>query len=271
MTAINYNLDYWITKLQANGKLCFSHSELKNFFVNKSEIAIRRSLDNMILKKRIVSIFKNFYVIIPAQFSNKKMIPVEYFIDALMSSINKPYYIGLLNASAMQGASHQQPQQHFVITTMPAMRSTKKKEIHINYLCSNYFPPASAIIKMKSEIGYINVSNPFLTALDLIRFHKKIGGWQRVINVLQELQFSILLSQINDDLISNYPITCIQRLGFILKNVLKNHKLENKLQAICAKNKLRFVQTQLSTTDKKIGIFDSYWNIAENKKLNLES
>jgi len=40
----------------------------------------------------------------------------------LMRSLNKPYYIGLLSAATLHGASRQQPMEYFVGTGQPTIR-----------------------------------------------------------------------------------------------------------------------------------------------------
>jgi hypothetical protein len=95
------------------------------------------------------------------------------FLDGLMKFLQRHHYVGLLNAAALHGASHQQPQEYFVLTGYPVLRSTNKKGVKINYISTRLFPPGILLEKRKTETGYINVSNPILTGLDLVNFEKK--------------------------------------------------------------------------------------------------
>jgi hypothetical protein len=47
---------------------------------------------------------------------------------------------GLLNATAFHGASHQQPQEYFVIANFPVLRPTQKKGLKINYVSIKEVP-----------------------------------------------------------------------------------------------------------------------------------
>jgi len=80
-------------------------------------------------KDEIAQIRQGFYVIIPPEYSKQGIIPPYLYIDDLMKSLDKPYYVGLLSAAALYGAAHQQPTGYTVITQSPAPRSIDKLKI----------------------------------------------------------------------------------------------------------------------------------------------
>ncbi len=169
----NYSrLEHWIEKCQAKGKLAFNLAELRHSFQSDTETALKRVLDRLSEKEKVVSIFKGYYIIIPPQYSSKGILPVAMFIDGLMKFLKRKYYVGLLNAAALHGASHQQPQEYFVITEYPVLRATNKKGLKINYISTKQLPPETLLEKKKTETGYINISTPMLTAIDLINYEK---------------------------------------------------------------------------------------------------
>jgi hypothetical protein len=43
------------------------------------------------------------------------MLPINLFIDDMMKSLNKRYYVGLISAAALHGAAHQKPMEYYVI------------------------------------------------------------------------------------------------------------------------------------------------------------
>jgi hypothetical protein len=51
-----------------------------------------------------------------------------------MKYLGREYYVGLLNAAALHGSAHQQPQEFTVITNTSNLRNTLKKGIKINSL-----------------------------------------------------------------------------------------------------------------------------------------
>ncbi|MFT4155529.1 type IV toxin-antitoxin system AbiEi family antitoxin domain-containing protein, partial [Parafilimonas sp.] len=138
-------------------------------------------MDRLSEKEKIVSVFKGYYVIVSPQYFSKGILPFALFIDGLMKFLERKYYVGLLNAAALHGAAHQQPQEYFVVTEYPVLRPTNKKGIKINYISTRQLPPATLIEKKKTETGYINVSNPVLTAIDLVNYEKRIGGLSRAV------------------------------------------------------------------------------------------
>jgi predicted transcriptional regulator of viral defense system len=132
-----------------------------------------------------------------------------------MKFLKRPYYVGLLNAAAFHGAAHQQPQEYFVFTNFPPLRPTSKRGIKINYL-SKREVPALFLEKRKTETGFINISNPALTAMDLVQFYKRIGGLNRAATILNELAESLDPEQITESFLQAVPVAAIQRLVFFI-------------------------------------------------------
>src|SRR5690606_8415197 len=89
-------------------------------------------------------------------------------------------------AAAFHGASHQKPQEYFVMTNFPVLRPTQKKGLKVNYISIKEIPEV-LIEKRKTEAGYLNLSNAVLTAGDLIQFERRVGGLNRAATVLNEL------------------------------------------------------------------------------------
>src|SRR5690606_34577281 len=104
----------------------FSLEEVRSSFPENSEAAIKLKLNRLSNKGKVISVHKGYYLIITPQYASLGILPPSLFIDDLMKFIEKPYYVGLLNAAAFYGAAHQQPQEYFVLTTFPVLRPTKK-------------------------------------------------------------------------------------------------------------------------------------------------
>jgi predicted transcriptional regulator of viral defense system len=188
------------------------------------------------------------------------MLPVNLFIDDLMKSLNKRYYVGLISAAALHGAAHQQPMEFFVITEKPALRDIKNKKLKINFYIKKDWS-ADDIIQKKTDAGYISVSSPELTALDLLFYNKSVGLNQTV-TILKELADEIK----PQDLIKTakrYPqVAAIQRLGYILDKELQNEKLSEVLLKILQDKKL--FPVSLSNDKDKNGEMDETWKIIKN-------
>ena len=123
------NLEQWADLLLSKGRHSFSLSELKMAYPEQSDIAFKYSLLRLSKKKQILSVAKGYYLIISLQYLSQGILPPDLFIDSLMKYLNRPYYVGLLNAASYYGAAHQQPQEFFVFTRFPVMRPTQKKGI----------------------------------------------------------------------------------------------------------------------------------------------
>jgi len=123
--------------------------------------------------------------------------------------------VGLLSAASLQGAAHQQPQQFQVVTTA-AQREVRKKGLAIRFFFKTNFK-ATPVTQIKVQTGYIFVSSPEVTALDLIRYGRSIGGLDRAITVLQELGESMNPVKLMDAVKAEKNLVCAQRLGWLME------------------------------------------------------
>ncbi len=261
----------WINDCLSKGKLSFSLMEVKSAFKNDTDITIKFGLNRLVQKQKIVSIFKGYYLIIPPQYSAKGILPPALFIDELMKHLKRNYYIALLNAGALHGAGHQQPQEYFVITEYPVLRPTNKRGIKINYISTKLFPPETLLEKKKTETGYITVSNPILTAVDLINYEKRIGGLNRAVTVINELLENVKPKEITQELVAYANTTTLQRFGFILEEILGKQNLADKLFSLCQKTDITFYQIPLKASGEKMKEpINEKWKITINTDIDFE-
>ncbi len=264
-------LEVWVENLQAKGRLSFSLDELMKSYKNTSATALKQSLDRLSKKKKVVSVFKGYYVIVPPQYANKGIAPTTLFIDGLMKFLQRNYYVGLLNAAAVHGSSHQQPQEFFVVTEYPVLRKTLKKGLVINYVNTKQMPSEKLLEKRKTETGYINISSPLLTALDLISYEKKIGGLNRAATVINELMENIKPKAITNDWIEYAFATSLQRLGFILDEILDRKDLADKIYSQCKKKEIKFYKIALkASTPKNNKAVNEKWQIIINTEIEID-
>jgi len=268
----NYKrLEYWIEEYLSKGKFAFSLAELKRSFVNDSEVSLRRVLDRLSEKEKAVSVFKGYYVIIPPQYSAKGILPPAMFIDGLMKFLERKYYVGLLNAAALHGASHQQPQEYFVVTEYPVLRPTVKKGIKINYISTRKLPPEKLIEKRKTETGYINISNPLLTAIDLINYEKKTGGLNRASIIINELLEVVKRNDVGEELINYASVSSLQRLGFLLDEILNKKEIAERILSLCKKAELKFYYIPLKASGRKSKeVLNEKWKLMINTEIGTD-
>ena len=55
-------------------------------------------------KRRLVVPRRGFFVIVPLEYRQSAAPPPDWYIDALMKSCGRQYYVGLLSAAALHGA-----------------------------------------------------------------------------------------------------------------------------------------------------------------------
>jgi predicted transcriptional regulator of viral defense system len=262
---IKHTSDY-LRVLRSNGRYAFTIDDLIHH-VPKPVKNLRKDLDRLREKGEIVNIRREFYTILPDEYRKMGALPVEFYISDLMKHLNKQYYVGLFSAAMYLGAAHQQPQEFFVISESPKPRMVQSSNLRINFNAKSKFP-VNGIEDRKTETGYFRISGPELTFLDLIYFEQSIGGFNRISTILQELSEGIRLNQMKEVLLNDFPVSVLQRAGYIAENVLFNHKLslvfENKLA------KIKYQPVLLKSSGKKEGPMDFKWKVRINAQIETD-
>ena len=259
-----YNqLDNYLKEVRSQGRYAFTLDELKNVFQMKYP-AIKQRLHRLKLKNEIAVIRQGFYVIIPPEYSKQGVLPPYLFIDDLMKSLNKSYYVGLLSAAALHGAGHQQPMGYTVVTESPAPRNVDKLNIM-------FFPKQNflleGVVQQKTAAGYIHVSSPERTALDFFDYIHKFGI-NRITTILQELSEAMKPANLAKTA-KQFPNTAaIQRLGYVLENKVGAERLSDALYKILIER--QFFAIPLSPRKEKTGETDSKWKIIKNMKIESD-
>ena len=202
----------WINEKVLRGYYTFTIEDIQNNFPQFSKAYISTSLYRLTVKKKIISPWRGFYVIMPIEFALKGIIPPIFYIDALMSFLNKKYYVSLLNAASFYGASHQRVQTFSVMTEAPKLRNTAKTATPILFFSKKVIPE-KFIRKHKAQLGYVNVSSPELTAIDLVANEKYVGGLNSVCTVLNELVASIDFEKLDYDYFALSTNSYISKMG----------------------------------------------------------
>ncbi len=266
----NRNLEGWVEEQLSLGRYGFSLNSLRESFDKHSETAIKFALKRLTDKGKIISIYKGYYLILPPQYTGKRILPPALFVDAFMKFLGRPYYVALLNAAAYHGASHQQPQEYFVMTSFPVLRATQKRGLKLNYVSIKSIPE-KFVDQKKTESGYLNVSNPALTATDLVQFEKRIGGLNRAATVLNELAEVLNPDDFSTCLLDHVPVTVLQRLGFLLEFACFNTSLADALYSAMEKQSLKVYRIPLKASGPVKGSSSANrWRVIENTKIEID-
>jgi predicted transcriptional regulator of viral defense system len=227
------DLASWVDSQQSKGVYYFIRDEaLKATQV--SEEAFKKAAGRLAAKKRIARIRGGFFVIIPLEYSFTGIIPADWFIDDLMKYVKQRYYVGLLSAAALHGAAHQQPQQ-FQIVTNRSLREIKLKNMSIRFFYKKN-ADATVIKKIRVQTGYVSVSTPEATALDLVRYAKSIGGLDRVLTVLKELGESMSPLELVEAARKDEDFAVAQRVGWLLERAGFNNVVNDLANWISGSN-----------------------------------
>lgn len=220
-------LESFIDERRSNGKYSFTTDKLHHH-LNISDNALKKSLQRLKGQRAIVMVRKGFYVIVPPEYSAKGIIPTSFYVNDLMEFLNRNYYVGLLNAAALHGAAHQQPQGYSIITEGIALRAINNKNVNINFYIKKLWNKRD-IEKKKVDTGYINISSPELTALDLVNYYSEVGGFNRVATVIEELRESMLPGRLIESVKHYEQMAVTQRLGYLLEYILEESELSSVL------------------------------------------
>jgi hypothetical protein len=161
---------------------------------------------------------RGFYVVVPPQFLSWGAPPPAWYIDDLMRHEGHPYYVGLLKAAELHGATHQAVMAFQVVTDkrLPQIRAGRSI---ISFVYRKDMPRvADALVDHKTDTGYMKISSPELTALDLLRYARAVGTIDSIATVLSDLG-----AQLRPDALAKlapaFERTVIQRLGYLLDYV----------------------------------------------------
>ena len=255
----------YITGLLEQGRYTVSMTEIKEN-LSLSHKAILQSLYRLKQKRRIVQIRKEFYGIIPPHYANTGTIPVTLFIDDLMHYLQKKYYVAFYSAAALHGAAHQQPMAMQIMTEQPLIRPIKSQKHAVTFFTKAHLPE-KWLYFVKNEAGYLHVASHSLTIVDFIRYHRKLGGLNRMLPVIDELAEEVKLRQFSA-IAKSASTSSVQRLGYIMDSLGKA-KLSNRLAYILQSRKIQQIPLSLAHSPKK-GKVNIQWNVIVNTELNIE-
>lgn len=184
---------------------------------------------------------RGFYVVVPPQYAVAGAPPPEWYIDALMHHERRPYYVGLLAAAAAHGASHQAVME-FQVVTNKLLPDIEAGRTRIVFSFRRDMAAVSAGIEdRKTQSGYMKLSSPDLTALDLIRYPHSGAGLDNIVTVLFELAERLQPKKLAS-LSGAFEKAVVQRLGHLLGRLGHPQIVEPMFAALSARGSLPWVE-----------------------------
>jgi predicted transcriptional regulator of viral defense system len=226
------------------------------------------------LKKKgdVISPAKNLYVIIPPEHQRNGCLPADELVPLLMKHWNIDYYVCLLSAASYYGAAHQKPHV-FQVMTNKQLKPLVLGEVKIDFVYKKKFINTQ-IQKVTVKTGYLNVSSPELTAMDLLLYLHQAGGLNHVATVLNELIETIdpekMIALIQNSKQKNW----IQRLGYILEHIEpmemeKRNRLVAQMLNFIERQPLGFVPLAAELPTKNVPR-NKRWKIVENTTIESD-
>jgi predicted transcriptional regulator of viral defense system len=260
-------LDSYLNELRSRGRYTFKSDEVISKF-NLSNNAFKKTTQRLLQQNRISRLRKEFYLIIPPEFSSRQTLPLGYFVDDLMKFLERDYYVGLLTAAMYYGAAHQQPQSQFIVAKPPSLRPINNTRQSIAF-CLKKKWSMEHVSQQKTDAGYFNISNPVLTAFDLVFYSDRIGGINRAATVLAELVHELkpdTLAKVGE----GFPqTTTLQRLGYLLEEVLQEVSMADALYSTlnCRNYYPTLLNPKTETENQKT---PNRWKIIPNMKVEVD-
>jgi predicted transcriptional regulator of viral defense system len=176
----------------------------------------------------------------------------------------------MLSAAELLGAAHQRPQQFSIMTTFPKRRVVSTRNVTIDWFYRDGLPE-DALITKNTETGTIRISNPLLTAADLVQYQQHVGGLSRVASILEELSEHIDIRNQYAPLVTYVKKVVWQRLGYIFEKIIEEKDLADELFEQLRASSGYFKYQPLSTSsDDNPSNRDSRWKININVQIELE-
>jgi predicted transcriptional regulator of viral defense system len=235
-------LSSFATRLLAAGRTAFSREEARSALGTTSR-GLLEAAQRLQSKGQLLNPRRGFYVIVPPQFLSWGAPPPSWYIDDLMRHEGRPYYVGLLKAAELHGASHQAVMEFQVVTDkrlpeIPAGRS----RIGF-YFRKDFSAVAHAIEDHKTDAGKMKVSSVELTALDLLRYSQPSGGLDSIATILSDLGEKLDPEKLGS-LAPAFERTVVQRLGYLLDRANYQDRSEPLHRHLMQSNQVPWIELE---------------------------
>src|ERR1700680_3405245 len=148
----------YLTHLLSTGRVVFSRAEARQA-LGVSDGALLDAAERQQRKKHLVSPRRGFYVILPPQYLSWGAPPPPWYIDDLMRHEGRPYYVGLLKAAELHGATHQAVMEFQVMTDRQLPRIRAGRSFIAFYFRKDLQPVLSAVENRKTDTGSMKISS----------------------------------------------------------------------------------------------------------------
>ena len=233
-------LSGYVSGLLSTGQAVFTADEAEQAlgvghgaFLDAAERLQRR---NALLNPR-----QGFYVVVPPQYASWGAPPPAWYIDALMRREGHAYYVGLLKAAELHGATHQAVMEFQVVTAKRLPRIRAGRSMIVFYFRRDMEAVTAGTEDRKTDTGTMRVSSAALTALDLLRYPQASGGMDNIATVLSDLGRKIDRVQLAVlSVVVERPV--VQRLGYLLDHLGHDDLTGPMRESLAARGTLPWIE-----------------------------
>ena len=230
----------YLTRLQGSGRVTFTKAEAKQA-LQISDAAFLKAAARLRHKHLLVNPRHGFYVAVPPQFHSWEAPPPNWYIDDLMRHEGRRYYVGLLKAAELHGATHHAVMEFQVVTDRQLPKIRAGRSFIVFYFRKDMQPVLSAIESRKTDTGSMKISSVELTALDLIRYVHAVGGIDAVATALADLAGKIDGEKLAATA-AHFERATIQRLGYLLDHLGQSTAIEPLHKSLFAQPNIPWVK-----------------------------
>ena len=211
------SLREWALGLPSQGRFTFTTTEVRVVQDRVSAAGTMAALDRAEADRIIVSPVRGFHVVLPLEDRGTGTPSWRLFLDPLMTHLQLPYYVGLLTAASIHGATPQAAQAVQVVTPRPR-RPIRVGRLAIEFIVRRTAAQAPVEL-VTTPSGRMRVATPEMVGLDLVRYPARAGGWDNVLTVLRDLSPTMRRSGMKAALAVEPTTPDLQRLGHLLDRV----------------------------------------------------
>ena len=184
---------------------------------------------------------RGFYVVVPPQYVSWGGPPPAWYIDALMRHEGQAYYVGLLKAAELHGATHQAVMEFQVISGKRLPKIRAGRNLIVFYYRKNMKAVTAGTEGRNTVTGTMRISSAALTAVDLLRYPQASGGIDNVATVLSDLGQKIDPEQLATlSALVERPV--VQRLGHLLEHLGHDALTVSMLESLRARGSLPWTE-----------------------------
>ena len=233
-------LSSYISGLLSAGRTVFTAEEAEQA-LGVGRGAFLDAAERLQRRKALLNPRQGFYVVVPPQYVSWGAPPPAWYIDALMRYEGQAYYVGLLKAAELHGATHQAVMEFQVISAKRLPKIRAGRNLIVFYFRKNAEAVTAGTEGCKTDSGTMTISSAALTALDLLRYPQASGGIDNVATVLSDLGQKIDPKQLAAlSALVERPV--VQRLGHLLEHLGHDALTGAMLQALHARGSLPWTE-----------------------------